>query len=289
MKFTSSIGYILFFAVFFTACKEEVKVEKKSTPKEKRETEKNYTTRIQKAFAEIIDTSNLEGSVLLFDFQKEKYYSNDFEWAKTERLPASTFKIPNTIIALETGVMSSDTSVFIWDGKPRRLKVWEKDMTLGEAFDVSCVPCYQEVARSIGYDRMKQYLNRFNYGDMDVTKQTIDKFWLEGNSKISQYQQIDFIERFYHDGLGISENTSTIMKKIMVIEETDHYVFAGKTGWAIRNNTDNGWFVGYIELDQKVYFFAVNVTPKDGFDMDNFAEYRVNIAKKALSEAGLMK
>lgn len=290
MKITTLISLAFLLSILFSACKEEVK-EKivKSTPKEKRESEKKFTERVQKAFAEIIDTSNVEGSILLFDFQKEKYYSNDLVWAEKEHLPASTFKIPNTIIGLETGAIQSDTSVFKWDGKPRSMKAWEKDLTLSEAFDVSCVPCYQQLARTIGYDKMKQYLNRFNYGAMEVTPKTLDKFWLEGNSKISQYQQIDFIERFYHDGLGVSEHTTNTMKKIMVMEETENYVLAGKTGWSFQNNIDNGWFVGYIEVGEKVYFFAVNVIPKEGFNINNFGEYRVNIARKALSEAGLMK
>lgn len=270
------------------ACKESP-VKEIKTPKEKRESEIKYTERIQKEFARLIETSNVEGSILLFDFQKEKYYSNDFEWAKIERLPASTFKIPNTIIALETGAIESDTSMFFWDGKPRKMKMWEKDMNLDEAFQISCVPCYQEVAREIGYDRMKQYLGRFNYGNMIFNKNTIDLFWLEGNSGISQYQQIDFLERFYHDGLGVSERTTKMAKEIMVIDEQDSYTLSGKTGWAVSNGKDNGWFVGYVEVDKKVYFFATNLNPKPTLNIDRFAEVRIDITKAALKAAGLIK
>lgn len=286
MKRCINIGVLAVLFLAF-ACKESPKKVIK-TPKEKRESELKYTERIQKAFAHILDTSNLEGSILLFDFQKEKYYSNDLEWAKTERLPASTFKIPNTIIALETGAIESDSSMFIWDGKPRAMKVWEKDMNLDEAFQVSCVPCYQEVARTIGYDRMKQYLGRFNYGNMEFTPRTIDQFWLEGKSGISQYQQIDFLERFYHDGLGVSERTTKLAKKIMVIDEEEKYTLSGKTGWSVSGNQDNGWFVGYVEVGQKVYFFATNVNPKPERNMDDFGAKRIDATKAALKEAGLI-
>jgi len=273
---------------FIGACKDPV-VTKKKTPKQKRETEADYRAGVEKAFHTILADAKLKGSILLFDFQKEKYYSNDVEWAKVERSPASTFKIPNTLIGLETETIASDTSVFVWDGKTRDNANWNKNLTLEEAFKVSCVPCYQELARNIGYDKMKQYLRRFNYGNMMVTKTNLDNFWLKGESAISQYQQIDFIERFYHDGLGISERTTNLMKKIMLLEKTESYAFYGKTGWSVNDNKDNGWFVGFIEVGTNAYFFAVNVEPTKEFNMDNFKEARVEITKKALKEAGLMK
>ena len=275
------------FVLFISACKDPVPPKMK-TPKEKRESEKNYTLRLEKAFAQLIDSAQMKGSMLLFDFQKEKYYSNDLVWAKVERLPASTFKIPNTLIAIETGTLASDTSTFIWDGKPRMMKAWEKDLTLDEAFEVSCVPCYQEVARKIGYDKMKQYLGRFNYGNMVVTKSNLDYFWLEGESAISQYQQIDFIERFYHDGLGISERTTKMTKKIMLMDETENYSFYGKTGTSESKGIMNGWFVGFLEVGDKVYFFALNVEPKGNADMVAFRDQRIELTKKALKVAGLM-
>ena len=286
MKSCINLGVLAVLFLAF-ACKESPEKVIK-TPKQKRESELKYTERIEKAFAHILDTSNLDGSILLFDFQKEKYYSNDLEWAKTERLPASTFKIPNTIIALETGAIESDSSLFVWDGKPRAMKVWEKDMSLDEAFQLSCVPCFQEVARTIGYDRMKQYLGRFNYGNMEFTPSTIDQFWLEGKSGISQYQQIDFLERFYHDGLGVSERTTKMARKIMVIDEKENYILSGKTGWSVADNLDNGWFVGYVEVGQKVYFFATNVNPKPELNMDDFGAKRIDATKAALKEAGLI-
>ncbi len=112
----------------------------------------------------MIDSAKVEGSVLIYDFQKEVYYSNDFRWANKGHLPASTFKIAHSIIALESGVVADDRIVFKWDGKKRSIKNWEQDLILRDAFHVSCVPCYQEVARKIGEKRMNEYLAKFNYG-----------------------------------------------------------------------------------------------------------------------------
>ena len=145
----------------------------------------------------ILDSADVSGSILVYDLQKDVYYSNDFEWAETGHLPASTFKITNSVIALETGVVESENTIFKWNGEKRWLKVWEQDLNLHDAFHYSCVPCYQDVAKRIGAKRMNEYLKKFNYGNIDVDSSNIDVFWLEGNSTISQFQQIDFLKRFY--------------------------------------------------------------------------------------------
>ena len=89
----------------------------------------------------------------------------------------------------------------------RRLKVWEQDLTFKQAFHYSCVPCYQEVARKIGATRMNVWLNKLDYGQMHVDTTNIDVFWLEGDSQINQYQQIDFLKRLYRSELLISHRT----------------------------------------------------------------------------------
>jgi beta-lactamase class D len=224
----------------------------------------------------------VEGSVLIFDPQKQWYYSNDFKWAETGKLPASTFKIPNSIIALESGVVKDHTTLFKWKGEKRRLAVWEKDMNFREAFHLSCVPCYQEIARKIGSKRMQAFLKKFEYGNMVVDSNTIDVFWLEGDSKISQFQQIDFLKRFYDSKLPISPRTEKIMKELMVIDSTVSYTISGKTGWSIRNGNNNGWFVGYIEKGPSVWFFATNVEAREKFNMEMFPMIRKEITMNAL-------
>lgn len=240
-------------------------------------------------FGEILDSLKIKGSVLILDFQKDIYYSNDFIWAKAGHLPASTFKIPNSIIALETGVVKSDSVVFKWNGEKRSQKAWEQDLTFKKAFQVSCVPCYQEIARKIGLKRMKSYLKKLDYNTMVFNENTLDNFWLEGESKISQIQQIDFLKKLYFSELSISKRTETIMKDIMEIENTDQYILRGKTGWGFNNKIDNGWIVGYIEKDKKVYFFATNIEPGENFDMDNFRTARINLTKEAFRKLKILE
>jgi beta-lactamase class D len=244
---------------------------------------------LMSGFQEIIDSVGVHGSILIYDPQQHLYYSNNFEWAAKGFLPASTFKIPNSIIALETGVVKDLETLFIWDGQKRRLSVWEKDMNFQEAFHASCVPCYQDIARSIGVKKMREYLDRFQYGNMLVDSATIDLFWLEGESKISQYGQIEFLELFYSGMLPISQRSFSLMKELMVIEKTGEIVISGKTGWSIRNGNNNGWFVGYVEKDDQVYYFATNIVPRENFSMDLFASIRKDITYKAMESIGILQ
>lgn len=232
----------------------------------------------------LLDSFLLAGSILIFDEADNRYTSNDFAWAKSGQLPASTFKIPNTIIALETGVATGPDHLFRWDGTDHWLDAWEQDLTLKEAFAASCVPCYQEVARAVGPERMRAELDRLGYPGMVFNPETIDNFWLGGDSRISQWQQIDFLRRIYHGELPICPATQRAIREIMVIEKTTSYVLSGKTGWSIDGENNNGWFVGFVEQGEKVYYFATNVSPGLGFDMEGFATSRVLLTKLALTK-----
>ncbi len=233
-------------------------------------------------FQQILDSANVVGSILVFDPQTNTAYSNNFTRCDKGYLPASTFKIPNSIIALETGVVENDSTLFKWDGEKRRLSVWEQDLIFRDAFQFSCVPCYQEIAHKIGVKRMHQYLEKLNYGIMVFDSTTIDLFWLEGESKISMNQQLDFMNRFYNNELPISVKTSEVMKRLMVIESNDSWKFSGKTGWAIRNGNNIGWFTGYLETGDKVYFVVTNIEPNESFNLDLFPIIRTKISLGAL-------
>lgn len=237
---------------------------------------------VMETFQMIVDSNQVSGSILIYDSKNDTYYSNDFERAATEFLPASTFKVTNSMIGLETGVLKDSNHLFKWDGEPRRLKNWEADLTLAEAYKASCVPCYQEVARTIGTERMNEYLKKLDYGNMEIADSMIDIFWLEGEFKISQKQQIDFLKRFYNKELPISDRTFDIMRKLMVLDENENYTLSGKTGWAILNDNNIGWFIGFVEKGDNVYYMATNVTSLNQNETGNFAQVRLQIGLEAL-------
>lgn len=246
----------------------------------------SYLERIEKEFQAILASKQLNGAILILDDSLKVYYSNDFEWAHKGQLPASTFKIPNSIIGLEAGVVN-DSTIFKWDGQKRFLASWEEDLNLAQAFQRSCVPCYQEVARNIGSKRMNEWLDKLNYQSMVVTEDSIDTFWLRGNSRISPMEQIDFLRRLAKKELPISERTYTKMRDIMVLESNEKYTLRGKTGWST-DGKDNGWFVGFLEKGGKTYYFATNVEPKPDFKMEDFGKIRSLVCKEALNHLELL-
>jgi beta-lactamase class D len=279
MKITS----IAIFLILCLSCKEK----NVTTSKDKSE---SVNKKILKSeFQSIIDSSDVKGSILIYDLNKDIYYSNDFEWSNKGNLPASTFKIANSIIGLETGVIENDSAIFRWDGKKKWLKNWEQDLILKDAFQFSCVPCYQEVAIKIGVKRMNDFVQKLDYGNLRIDSVNIDKFWLEGESRISQMEQIDFLRRLYNFELPISERTKNIMKKIMLIEKTEQYKLSGKSGLSNDNEKYNGWFVGYIELKNSTYLFATNLEPKKEFDFDSFIKKRLDLTLLAFKDISVLK
>lgn len=246
------------------------------------------TVKIVKEFGVLLDSANMHGVILVFDAMNNTLFTNDFEASKQGHLPASTFKIANSVIGLESGVVDSDTSIFRWDGSPRRLAAWEKDLSLREAFQVSCVPCYQQLARKIGYSRMHEWLDKLHYGRMVFDSTQTDVFWLEGGSRISPREQIDFLQRLFDGKLPVSDKTRQVMKHLLLIETHGNWRLSGKTGWAIRNGNNTGWFVGYLENKTGVYYFAVLVQPESAFNMELFPVIRKSITMKALAQLKLL-
>ncbi len=236
----------------------------------------------------IFEKYGMNGTLLITDLSGNlRSGYNPASW-DSGYLPASTFKIPNSLIGLEIGVI--DTShVFRWDGKKRRLPQWEKDLTLKEAFRVSCVPCYQELARKIGPERMNSYLRKFEYGTMDVKPGNIDLFWLEGDSRITPAQQVVFLRKLHDEKLPLKPSTLNSMKSIMVNEVTPEYKLSGKTGWAVRNGNNYGWFVGWIETKGKVFYVATLVEPKNQEAVSDFAMARKTITMEALRALGIVR
>ncbi len=236
----------------------------------------------------LLDDSKLMGTILIYDARHDRYFSNDFSMANMGKLPASTFKIPHTIIALETGVIQSDTTWLKWDGRKRAFKIWEQDLRLRDAFRYSCLPCYQQIAKKIGTEQMEKYIQKLHYGKMHVTASNLDKFWIEGNARISPIQQIDFLNRLVNTRLPISKRTEDIVKRMMLLIQNDDYSLYGKTGWSTWQGVNNGWFVGYVRKGPYIYYFATNIEPKAAFDMKSFAKIRKTITYSALRQLGVI-
>jgi beta-lactamase class D len=257
----------------------------KNSAKDETAEANNYV--VKSEFQELVDSAEVQGSILIYDSNQDMYYSNDFEWASIGHLPASTFKIPNSIIALELGIMEHDSTIILWDGQPRWMKAWEKDLMFKDALRLSCVPCFQGIALKIGAQRMDSCLTAIGYPGMKFDSSTLQVFWLEGESKINQFEQIEFLRQFYNSELPISDKTESIIKRMLVLRAERDYILSGKTGWSGSSGGNNGWFVGYAEYDDDIYYFANNISPKGEFDRDHFLEMRTKIVYESFKILGV--
>ncbi len=233
----------------------------------------------------------VEGTFVLLDGQTGAFQRYNEARADTRYLPASTYKIPNSLIALETGVAKDKDFEIAWDSKrnPRQPwwpAAWAQNHTLETALQNSAVWYYQEVARRIGAERMQAYVDRFNYGNRDISG-GIDQFWLTGALRISANEQVEFLRRFYVNQFGLSERTVKMTKDILVLEQTPDYRLSGKTGWAGFGEpgaTQTAWLVGYLERQGDVYYFALNVDVKKSQD----AAARMKIVRGVFGDLGLL-
>lgn len=215
-------------------------------------------TQVQPTKLQQIQPQKTQGVVVLWNENKQQGFTNSVKRANQGFLPASTFKIPNSLIALDLGIAKDEHQVFKWDGQTRDIDNWNRDQTLITAMKYSVVPVYQEFARQIGEARMSKMIASFDYGNED-TSGNLDSFWLDGAIRISAIEQINFLRKLYHNKIHASERSQRIVKQAMLTEANGDYIIRAKTGYAVRAEPSIGWWVGWVELDDNVWFFAMNM------------------------------
>lgn len=232
-----------------------------------------------------------KGTFVLLDAQTNKTSFHNPERAKERFTPCSTFKIPNTLIALETKVLSSPDQKITWDKKkyPKEtlfIKDWAKDMNLKDAFKLSCVWFYKEIADKVGKEKMDQYLNEFNYGNKD-TSGGLTQFWLVSSLKISALEQIDFLRKMHERKFKLAPETyDAAENEIFIEEKTPEYTLRTKTGTGPLGNGDNiAWYVGYVTKGEKTWYFAMNIETKD---MPGSMALRKKITRDILKGQGII-
>ncbi|MEM1096434.1 MAG: class D beta-lactamase [Bacteroidota bacterium] len=234
------------------------------------------------AFARHFEEHGVTGTFALYDPAESQLLVHNAVRAEERYIPASTYKIPNSLIALETGVLADTMAVIAWDGQERSFDAWNRDHTLATAFEFSVVWFHQEAARRIGQERMQHAVRDAGYGNADIGG-GIDVFWLTGNLRISALEQIDFLQRLHEERLPFAEETLHLVKGIMVEERGANYVLRAKTGWATDPH-NVGWYVGYVVKHEQPYYFALNI------DMTEMAQAsaRRDIAKAILRGLDLL-
>ncbi len=226
------------------------------------------------------------GAFVLYDAAKEKWVRHRADLCKERVTPCSTFKIPNSLIALEAGVADGPDFLLKWDGTKRPIEPWNQDHTLRSAIGVSCVWYYQELARRTGQKRMDELLGSLRYGNGD-TSGGLTEFWLESTLKISPDEQVDFLRRMQTRQLPVSAKAVDVVLDITVISREGDTVYRGKTGTAGSLATGlatRGWWVGSLATPRGDFYFATCIT---GGKNPSGKEAR-RITEAVLAELGVM-
>ena len=240
------------------------------------------------------DSAKVEGCFGMFDNGQGQFtIYNMPRYRDSAYTPASTFKIFNSLVALGTGRIFSDTVVVPWDGVVRTspsgdtMTDWNKDMNMREAFAVSNVGFYQEMARRIGRDTMQKMLDSLGYGNKKIGA-AIDRFWLDNSLKITPDEELGLVKRLYFKQLPFQNREQEIVKDLMIREKTDKYTLAYKTGWGTTEKGNQlGWLVGWIEENNHPYFFVLNIESPD--PKVDFKTIRLSILKSILKEKGFFE
>ncbi len=230
-------------------------------------------------FEKYFTAAGVPGAFVIYDARNDKYLAYNSKRVQAPFIPASTFKILNSLIALETGVIADENEIIKWDGVDRGSEEWNRDHNLRSAFKVSAVWFYQELARRIGAERMQHFVAAADYGNKNIGG-GVDVFWLTGSLRIAPKEQIDFLVKLHRNALPFTQRAIDIVKDIMIFEKTNEYVLRAKTGWGMHI----GWFVGYVERGGNVYFFANNIDLLEAKDR----EARIQISKSILHDLGLV-
>ncbi|NJL39899.1 MAG: class D beta-lactamase [Leptolyngbyaceae cyanobacterium RM2_2_4] len=234
--------------------------------------------------AQPFEQLGIEGAILIYDQNADQFYEHNPSRNATAFFPLSTFKIFNALVSLETGIIRDDVTVLTWDGIERGFPNWNRDTNLRQGFKDSVVWFYQVLARKVGHERMQDFINQVEYGNRNIgTAEAIERFWLDGPLQITPRQQIEFLQKLYQNELPFSQRTIDLVKDIMVFERTPTYVLRGKTGWSDIVEPNLGWFVGYLEQNDNVYFFATNIDIQD----DDDPSVRIEVTRRSLSALGL--
>ena len=244
----------------------------------------------QTNFKQSLTDCGFAGSVTVYDYKNQKWITSDSIDAAIPNVPASTFKIINLLIALETGVISDEQDTVKWIGEinedlyMHRPSTY-KDMTVKEAFEVSAGWVFMELAKKIGREKYLYYLEACGYGNRQVNDEP--DFWNFGPLAISPRNQIEFLMNVYEGETPFSQRNIEILKRVMINEKNDKYILRAKTGWGSQDQKDIGWWVGYVEKKDNVYFFSTRITKGKEDNNPNFKECRIDIARNALQKIGV--
>ncbi|WP_024459744.1 class D beta-lactamase [Marinimicrobium sp. LS-A18] len=234
---------------------------------------------IEKLFSD----AEVAGTFVLYDVAEDKLVGFDRARAETRFIPASTFKVPHTLIGLAEGVVADVDEVLPYGGEPQPYSSWEQDMSLRDALPISNVPVYKGLARRITRERMTENISLMGYGNREIGAE-VDNFWLVGPLTISAVEQVLFLADLAQNKLPYPVDLQGQVRDITLVEQGKDWALHAKTGWTDAPDPEIGWWIGWVVKQGKVYSFAVNIDIID----DSDAEKRIQLGRESLIALGVL-
>ncbi|MGE3848108.1 MAG: class D beta-lactamase [Gammaproteobacteria bacterium] len=233
--------------------------------------------------AEQFRRAGVEGTFVVLDPRTGELTGHNEARASTRFVPASTFKIANTLIGLDQGAVNDVNEVVGFGGQPQPVTEWERDMSLREAIAMSNVAIYQALARRVGLKEMALAVERLDYGNRQIGR-VVDRFWLDGPLMISAVEQVAFLARLAERRLPVSDRAQGLTQEILLMDKGDDWGLWAKSGWQNFPNEGVGWWVGWVSAGGVNYPFALNM------DMQNaeMGPMREKLARACLKSLGLL-
>jgi len=235
------------------------------------------------AIAKLFAQRGIDGTIVISSLHSGQTFIHNDPRANRRFTPASTFKIPNTLISLEEKAISGKGDLLKWDGHTYDFPDWNRDQTLESAFKVSCVWCFQELARRVGIEKYRGYLRKSAYGELREPFE-VTTFWLDGSLEISAMEQVEFLKKVFQRSLPFSPSSYETLRQVMMVEQTPAFTMRAKTGWSGKPK-QIGWYVGYVETSSDVWFFATNFAVSDKKDLP----LRQELTCEALKTKGIIE
>ncbi len=200
-----------------------------------------------------------DGSFVLYDATANSWQIYNKDHAATRIAPASTFKIYTALFGLESGIIAPKKSQLSWEGKKYTYDTWNVDQTLESAMKNSVTWYFQAIDQKVGLSSIKDFVHEIGYGNQ-IVRGDISSYWLNSSLKISPIEQVETLKKFYYNEFHFSpENIKAVKNSICLSSNTDGSLF-GKTGtMEVRHQNISGWFIGFIEKSEHIYFFATNI------------------------------
>jgi len=251
------------------------------------------TTFSQSGLRQPFDECGVTGSTTIFDQANKSWLITDSLDASKGMQPASTFKIINLLIALETRAIRDENEIIKWPGSTDttlygyRPEIY-KDISVKEAFEVSAGWAFIEIAKRIDRRKYRHFLSLSGYGNVDLSEKG-DDFWNFGPMVISPKNQVEFLIKIHERKLPFSKRNFDILKNVMVTEQTKSYAIYSKTGWTRIDGKDIGWWVGYVERNDNTIFFATRITKPRSLENTAFGNCRKQITRHFLRQLGALE